>query len=115
MSAKRAIVDIGSNTVRLVVYGGPVRAPVVLFNEKVTAKLGRGVGETGLLTEKAMGAALAALARYRILIESAGIRDVTNRVCSRASRRQSPAPTGSWRPFPAPRAWSPILAAAVSN
>ena len=77
MSAKRAIVDIGSNTVRLVVYGGPVRAPVVLFNEKVTAKLGRGVGETGLLTEKAMGAALAALARYRILIESAGIRDVT--------------------------------------
>ncbi len=77
MSSKRAIIDIGSNTVRLVVYGGPARAPVSLFNEKVTAKLGRGVGESGLLTAKAMEAALAGLARYRILIESAGIRDVT--------------------------------------
>lgn len=77
MPAKRAIIDIGSNTVRLVVYGGPSRAPVVLLNEKVTAKLGRGVGETGLLSGKAMAAALATLARYRILIESAGIRDIT--------------------------------------
>ena len=77
MTPTRAIVDIGSNTVRLVVYGGPPRAPVVLLNEKVTAKLGRGVGESGLLSGKAMTAALAGLARYRILIESAGIRDVT--------------------------------------
>ena len=77
MAPKRAIVDIGSNTVRLVVYGGPARAPVVLLNEKVTAKLGRGVGETGLLSDKSMAAALSGLARYRILIESSGIRDVT--------------------------------------
>lgn len=76
MPAERAIIDIGSNTVRLVVYGGPPRAPTVLFNEKVTAKLGRGVGETGLLSKKAMTAALAGLARYRMLIESAGIDDV---------------------------------------
>ena len=77
MPAKRAIVDIGSNTVRLVVYGGPPRAPVVLLNEKVTAKLGRGVGETGLLSGKAMAAALAGLERYRVLIETACIGDVT--------------------------------------
>ena len=77
MQPERAIIDIGSNTVRLVTYGGPPRAPVVLFNEKVTAKLGRGVGENGLLSKKAMAAALAALERYRVLIETAGIGDVT--------------------------------------
>jgi exopolyphosphatase/guanosine-5'-triphosphate,3'-diphosphate pyrophosphatase len=42
-AAGRAIIDIGSNTVRLVVYGGPPRAPVILYNEKVTARLGKGV------------------------------------------------------------------------
>ncbi len=68
----RAIIDIGSNTVRLVVYGGPARAPVILHNEKVTAQLGRGLGkrpgEAGMLAEKAMTPALAALARYAALI-----------------------------------------------
>jgi exopolyphosphatase/guanosine-5'-triphosphate,3'-diphosphate pyrophosphatase len=77
MNSRQAIIDIGSNTVRLVVYGGPPRAPVVLFNEKVTAKLGRGLGETGLLSKKAMGAALAGLARFRILLETTGVGDVT--------------------------------------
>ncbi|HEX5643928.1 MAG TPA: Ppx/GppA family phosphatase, partial [Erythrobacter sp.] len=33
--AERAIIDIGSNSVRLVVYGGTMRAPVVVLNEKV--------------------------------------------------------------------------------
>ncbi len=73
MSPKRAIIDIGSNTVRMVMYGGPSRAPTVLHNEKVTARLGRSVGETGLLADKAMAGALAALARYRALIDVAGI------------------------------------------
>ena len=77
MPASQAIIDIGSNTVRLVIYGGPPRAPVVLFNEKVTAKLGRGVGETGLLSKKAMALALAGLGRYRMLIDAAGVEQVT--------------------------------------
>ena len=76
MQAQRAIVDIGSNTVRLVIYGGPPRAPAVLHNEKVTARLGRGVAETGRLSGKAMAAALAGLTRYHALIEAAGIDDV---------------------------------------
>ena len=38
-----SIIDIGSNTLRLVIFGGPRRAPVVLHNEKVTARLGKGV------------------------------------------------------------------------
>ena len=71
-----AIIDIGSNTVRLVVYGGPPRAPVVLHNEKVTARLGRAVAETGRLGDKASRLALAALARYRALLDLKGVRHV---------------------------------------
>jgi exopolyphosphatase/guanosine-5'-triphosphate,3'-diphosphate pyrophosphatase len=69
----RAIIDIGSNTVRLVIYGGPVRAPAVLHNEKVTARLGKGVAENGLLGERAMQTVLAALARYRVLLQLKGV------------------------------------------
>lgn len=73
---RRAIIDIGSNTVRLVIYAGPLRAPTVVFNEKVTAKLGKAVAETGLLSDKAAGAALAALARYAALLDAQGITQV---------------------------------------
>lgn len=69
----RAIIDIGSNTVRLVVYGGPPRAPAVLLNEKVTARLGKSVAENGRLADKAMANVLGALARYRALIDFGGI------------------------------------------
>lgn len=71
--APRAIIDIGSNTVRLVVYGGPERAPAVLHNEKVTARLGKGVAETGMLSDKARNAALASLRRYRALLHLKGV------------------------------------------
>ena len=74
--APRAIIDIGSNTVRLVIYGGPARAPVVLHNEKVTARLGKGVAENGKLGAKAMAQALAALGRYVCLLRLRGVDDV---------------------------------------
>jgi len=44
-----AVIDIGSNSVRLVVFDGLSRAPIPLFNEKVFAALGKTVGETGKL------------------------------------------------------------------
>ena len=69
----RAIIDIGSNTVRLVIYGGPTRAPMVLHNEKVTARLGKGVAENGVMGGRARAAALAALARYRVLLSLKGV------------------------------------------
>lgn len=62
-----AIVDIGSNSVRLVVYAGPLRAPVVLFNEKVMAGLGRNLDATGALSAEAQARALSGLARFRRL------------------------------------------------
>ena len=45
-----AVVDIGSNSVRLVVYEGLSRSPTALFNEKALCGLGREVQSTGLLS-----------------------------------------------------------------
>ena len=75
-SGERAIVDIGSNTVRLVVYGGTMRAPTVLVNEKVTAKLGREIATTGRLADEAMALALRGLRRFALLLHDMGIKDV---------------------------------------
>ena len=64
-----SIIDIGSNSVRLVVYERLARSPTMLFNEKVLAGLGRGVSQTGRLSEDAISRALAALSRFRRLCE----------------------------------------------
>ncbi|MCM8556956.1 Ppx/GppA family phosphatase [Sphingomicrobium sediminis] len=61
------IIDIGSNSVRLVIYGGTERVPSVLFNEKVMAGLGRGLRETGRMDEESMAMALDALARFQLI------------------------------------------------
>ena len=63
-----AVVDIGSNSVRMVVYDGLRRAPSPMFNEKVLCGLARGVAETGALDAKASERALLALTRFRALI-----------------------------------------------
>ncbi len=76
ITAERAIIDIGSNTVRLVIYGGAMRAPSVLLNEKVTAKLGRDIAATGRLADEAMELALRGLARFVLLLEDLAVDDV---------------------------------------
>lgn len=76
MTDRRAIIDIGSNTVRLVVYDGPRRAPSVVLNEKVTARLGREVARTGMLSGKSMQVALASLRRYAAMLRLMGVDDV---------------------------------------
>jgi exopolyphosphatase / guanosine-5'-triphosphate,3'-diphosphate pyrophosphatase len=67
-----SVIDIGSNSVRLVVYEGIVRSPTVLFNEKILCGLGKGIADTGRLNEKAVADALAALKRFRALSKQAG-------------------------------------------
>lgn len=62
-----AIIDIGSNSVRLVVYQGLTRVPATLFNEKVMAGLGRGLAQNGRLTKGSMDEAVAALTRFAAL------------------------------------------------
>ena len=82
-----AIIDIGSNSVRLVVYSGARRIPSVIFNEKVMAGLGRDVGETGKLGEEAQARALAALDRFRLLTGQMGV--VRARVVATAAVREA--------------------------
>lgn len=74
--ARRAIIDIGSNTVRLVVYNGTPRAPSVVLNEKVNARLGKDLGRSGAISEKSMRLALAALSRYATLLRLLEVEDV---------------------------------------
>src|SRR6201996_4134868 len=71
-----AIVDIGSNSVRLVSYESQSRAPTPTFNEKALCGLGRGVAMTGLLPEDGVAKALAALRRFRVLCNTMRIDDV---------------------------------------
>jgi exopolyphosphatase/guanosine-5'-triphosphate,3'-diphosphate pyrophosphatase len=67
------VIDIGSNSVRLVVYQGLTRSPTAIFNEKVLAGLGREVQSTGLLAQDAVDKALAALRRFRALCDCIGV------------------------------------------
>jgi exopolyphosphatase/guanosine-5'-triphosphate,3'-diphosphate pyrophosphatase len=64
-----AVFDIGSNSVRLVVYEGLTRSPTPIFNEKTLCGLGREVQSTGLLAADAVEKALATLRRYRALCD----------------------------------------------
>jgi len=62
------IIDIGSNSVRLVVYAGPPRVPTPIFNEKVLAGLGSGLDRSSKLPAEPRGRALAALERFKLLL-----------------------------------------------
>ena len=84
-----AIIDIGSNSVRLVVYAGLPRIPFIIFNEKVLAGLGEGLAQTGSLSPEASKRALAALRRFSIItrqmevseyrtVATAAVRDAAN-------------------------------------
>ncbi len=84
-----AVIDIGSNSVRLVVYETMMRSLVTLFNEKTLCGLGREVQTTGLLAPDAVAKALTSLRRFRALcrvmkvgrvyaIATAACRDATN-------------------------------------
>ncbi len=61
---KIGILDIGSNSVRLVVYDGMKRSPMPVFNEKVLCALGRDLARTGKLNPEGVTAAKDAIARY---------------------------------------------------
>ena len=61
---RRGVVDLGSNSVRLVVYEGEVRNPTAIFNEKAVLRLGQGLQETGRLNEDGVAQALLVMHRY---------------------------------------------------
>jgi exopolyphosphatase/guanosine-5'-triphosphate,3'-diphosphate pyrophosphatase len=71
-----AVVDIGSNSVRLVVYEGVTRSSTELFNEKALCGLGREVQTTRLLAADAVQHALATLKRFRALCQTMGVKQI---------------------------------------
>jgi exopolyphosphatase/guanosine-5'-triphosphate,3'-diphosphate pyrophosphatase len=67
-----AVIDVGSNSVRLVMYRLEGRAIWTVFNEKVLAGLGRDVGRTGRLSPEGVTAAMSALRRFRAVLDGSG-------------------------------------------
>lgn len=70
------VIDIGSNSVRLVIYEGAVRTPTPVFNEKVLCGLGRSVATTGSLAPEAVERAIHALVRFRAIAQLLGVKNV---------------------------------------
>jgi exopolyphosphatase / guanosine-5'-triphosphate,3'-diphosphate pyrophosphatase len=71
-----SVIDIGSNSVRLVVYEGLTLTAAPVFNEKELCGLGRHVATLGILDDEAVLRALETLARFRILSEQIGARTI---------------------------------------
>lgn len=69
---RRAVVDIGSNSVRLVIYDGPRRSPISICNEKALCGLGRDMTSDGLMNPVAVEDALATLRRFRRILKEHG-------------------------------------------
>lgn len=88
MTSKRwGVIDIGSNTIRLVVYAGSERSPVPIYNEKSRIGLGVCLAGNGIIDDETMAAALAALARFSVLAH--GMRVGNLRVVATAATREA--------------------------
>lgn len=70
------VIDIGSNSVRLVIYEGAVRAPTPLFNEKEMCGLGRAVAETGRLGRESMDRTVRTLRRFHAIARVMGVKNL---------------------------------------
>ncbi len=70
------VIDIGSNSVRLVIYEGAVRALTPLFNEKVLCGLGRSIATTGKLDAESIACAVTALTRFRAVARTLGVKNL---------------------------------------
>jgi exopolyphosphatase/guanosine-5'-triphosphate,3'-diphosphate pyrophosphatase len=75
-SSRIAVIDIGSNSIRLVVYDGLHRSPVPLFNEKIMCGLGRTVEKTGRLNPDGVSLAIENIARFARLIDGMDVAQV---------------------------------------
>ncbi|MEM6411975.1 MAG: hypothetical protein AAF683_10620 [Pseudomonadota bacterium] len=72
-----AVIDIGSNSVRLVIYSVAGRAFLPYLNERVMAGLGRGISETGRLSDEGRERALRALRRFGAILDGLDIDQVS--------------------------------------
>lgn len=85
------VIDVGSNSVRLVVFDGAARSPAYFYNEKILCGLGRGMGDSGVLNPEGRERALAALKRFAILADRLNVSPMTT-VATAAVREASDGP-----------------------
>ncbi len=85
------VIDVGSNSVRMVVFDGAARSPAYFYNEKVMCALGAGLSETGKLNPSGRKRALSAIRRFAALAEGMGITPLTA-VATAAVREASDGP-----------------------
>ena len=71
------VIDVGSNSVRLVVFDGAARSPAYFYNEKIMCALGAGLSQTGHLNPEGRVRALSAIRRFAALAEGMGITPLT--------------------------------------
>ncbi|MGY8986770.1 MAG: Ppx/GppA phosphatase family protein, partial [Sphingomonadales bacterium] len=71
-----AVIDIGSNSVRLVVFKGLKRSPQILFNERVLCGLGRSISKTGCMDDEAIEKAVLTLKRFAFLCDDMEVDEV---------------------------------------
>ena len=69
---RRSVVDLGSNSVRLVIYEGELRNPLQIFNEKAVLRLAKGITNTGRLQDDALAQAETVLYRYTNIAKAMG-------------------------------------------
>ena len=81
------VVDVGSNSVRMVVFDGAARSPAYFYNEKVMCGLGKGLAESGRLNPQGRIRAMAALTRFALLAKGMGIETLT--VVATAATREA--------------------------
>jgi exopolyphosphatase/guanosine-5'-triphosphate,3'-diphosphate pyrophosphatase len=75
--ARVGVVDVGSNSVRLVVFDGAARSPAYFYNEKIMCALGAGMAETGHLSPEGRKRALSAMRRFAKLADSMGLSELS--------------------------------------
>ncbi|AGT09172.1 Ppx/GppA family phosphatase [Paracoccus aminophilus] len=71
------VVDVGSNSIRMVVFDGAARSPAYFYNEKIMAGLGQGLVTTGELNPRGVERAMSALKRFAVLAEGMGVKPLT--------------------------------------
>ena len=75
--ARVGVVDVGSISVRLVVFDGAARSPAYFYNEKIMCALDAGLSDTGHLNPRGRARALGALRRFQRLAVGMGLSDLT--------------------------------------
>ena len=71
-----AVIDVGSNSIRLVIYKGPRRAPLPVYDEKVVCGLGRGMDSEGKMSARSVDLALRTVKHFVDIARSIRVSDI---------------------------------------